>query len=129
MPTFVHGYATIFDTFDNGSDTMAKGCLDGFLQEPDHLSIPMLNAHQGEPIGHWLSMHADPLGLHVVGELYSRPDLSQPLGLSILPVDAKGSPKPTAQGGRLGREIRLAEISIVLTPRQPACVAYFFSVV
>jgi hypothetical protein len=49
-PLFVHGYATLFDTFDDEGDVVGRCSFDAFLEEPAHLAIPMLEAHEGPEI-------------------------------------------------------------------------------
>jgi len=113
-----YGYAAVYGSPDRDRDVFAQGCFTGFLQTPNHLNIPMLNGHAGQPIGRWLKMIEDGFGLLVIGELNEGLTLpSQPFpGLSVTAINAQGSSFPNPWGGKLCRSADLAEISIVEAP-------------
>jgi len=113
------GYAAVYGSPDRDRDIFAQGCFTGFLLRPEHLEIPMLNAHDaGKPIGRWLKMVEDGYGLLVFGELNDGlGSLPAPYpGLSVKPVNAQGSPHPNPWGGKLCRLADIKEISLVTDP-------------
>ena len=101
------GYAAVFGSPDRDLDLFVHGCFTGFLSTRRHLSIPMMNGHDpSQPIlGKWISMFEDGFGLFVIGELNDELGALEPPypGLSVTPVNAKGSPHPNIWGGKLCR--------------------------
>ena len=115
------GYAAILCEPDNQiHQIFAPGCFVDFLNDPKHLNIPMLNAHDASQVmGRWVYMEEDGIGLFVVGELDEGP-LSNPLpGLSTGPGQAKGPPCTNAYGGTIAHRVNPDEISLVTDPHQP----------
>ncbi len=118
------GYAMVFDRPYDDGDVFSSGCLDGFLKEPNHLTIPILNGHiPTEVLGRWIHMEIDNFGLKVIGQL-SVPmpykDVHN-MGLSIGPIDGKGPPEKNAYGGKTVNIVRLAEISLLTQPCHSSC--------
>lgn len=123
------GYAAVYGSPGTDGDVFVHHCFAGFLKSPHHLSIPMLNGHQGPTIGRWLRMVETGYGLLVWGELIADqtpdvltvdPPAREPIGLSVTPVNAQGSEIPNCWGGRTCRTADLAEISLVAHPTHPA---------
>lgn len=121
------GYAAVYGSPDNHGDIFMHQAFYEFLKRPDHLEIPMLMDHQGEPIGRWLRMVDTPYGLLVWGQLNADGIPMKPgdlaVGLSVNPTDSK---VPSWQlntknlfGGNICTRSDLAEISIVKFPTHP----------
>jgi hypothetical protein len=118
-----YGHAAVFGTPDVDGNVFAPSCFNAFLQNPKHLAIPMLNAHDPEHhVGRWLRMHQDGFGLFVVGELFD--DLgalaSPYAGLSVKTINAQRSAIPNVWGGKLCLTTGIEEISLVIPPEHPA---------
>ena len=64
------GYASLFHVADLGRDMMMPGAFAQSLQRKGAAGIRMLWQHEpGTPIGTWLDIAEDPLGLRVRGQL------------------------------------------------------------
>jgi uncharacterized protein len=117
-----YGHAAVFSTPNVDGDVLAPSCFNVFLREPNHLSIPMLNAHDpGQPVGRWLRMHQDGFGLFVIGELYDNLGALTPPypGLSVTLIKPQAAAIPNVWGGKLWQETGLEEISLVIPPKHP----------
>ena len=118
------GYAMVFDRPYEDGDVFTSGCLDAFLQEPNHLNIPMLNGHNfTDGLGRWVHMEIDHFGLKVIGELsVPIPYMTiHDIGLSIGPIDVKGPAARNEFHGHTANITRLSEISLVPNPRHQSC--------
>lgn len=64
------GYASLFHVADLGRDMMMPGAFSASLHRKGAQGIRMLWQHDpGKPIGAWLDIREDPLGLRVSGQL------------------------------------------------------------
>lgn len=117
-----YGYACVYEAADLDGDVFTHHCFAEFLRQPNHLAIPMLNAHdKSDVVGRWTRMVEDSYGLKVWGELFQGP-VAPNTGLSVSAINAKGpDPRlfPSSAGGKICRSADLAEISLVTDPRQP----------
>ena len=110
--------ATLFTPLQAG-DIFLPNCFDEFLKKPDHLSIPLCNGHGGLSVGKWRHMGSDGFGLRVVGTFNEGLEISLFAGLSITPVNVKGPPVFTPNGGKYCRIVDISEIALVETAGQP----------
>ncbi|WP_455918772.1 HK97 family phage prohead protease [Ensifer canadensis] len=115
------GYASVFNVLDGNGDIVEHGAFTDFLNAPDHLNIPLLNAHDHDlPLGRWLDMQQDETGLFVVGELYEGISFDEPFpGISIGSGLGQAAPFPTPAGGHFIRVAHPNEISLLTHPKNP----------
>ena len=67
------GYASLFNVVDMGHDMVMRGAFAESLKKRATQAIKLLWQHKAtEPIGHWLDIHEDALGLYVRGQLNLR---------------------------------------------------------
>lgn len=117
----VSGYASLFgNPADTVRDIVAPGAFAGSIAR----RLPeMLLEHKGDPVGEWIDVVEDEIGLRVTGRF----DLTSPAGRSAYEAVAAGrmdglsigylATKSDRSGGvRTLREVDLAEISIVRRP-------------
>lgn len=123
------GYASLFHVADLGRDMMMPGAFTQSLRHKGAAGIRMLWQHDpGEPIGIWLDVAEDPLGLRVRGQLnlaVARGRESFALlqqkaieGLSI-GFRCQKATRDRATGVRRLLQVDLWEISIVTFPMLP----------
>jgi HK97 family phage prohead protease len=123
---FVEGYASLFGAVDQANDMVMPGAFAQTLRARDIRRIPMLFQHDpAEPIGIWLELTEDWLGLRVRGrlipevvrarELYAllREGAADGLSIGFRTVRARIDPKTRIR--RL-TELDLWEISLVTFP-------------
>ena len=119
------GYAAIYDSVDDGNDSISRGAFAKTLAEGSG-NLPLLWAHnQAEPIGR-VQLRDSPKGLAATGRLALSVSKAQEVytlmkegivkGLSIGFKTVKEEYVGTVR--RL-KEIRLYEISVVTLPMQP----------
>ena len=120
------GYASVFNSVDDGGDIVLPGAFRASLQRRGHEGIRLLFQHDPkEPVGIWERVAEDGFGLWVEGQLVAgvpRADALKRLiatraidGLSIGFRTVKAKREP-ASGRRRISEIDLWEISIVTFP-------------
>jgi uncharacterized protein len=123
------GYASLFDVADLGRDVVKKGAFAACLKKRGADAIKMLWQHDpAEPIGVWLAIEEDTIGLKVRGRLNlavarARETLSLMRegavdGLSI-GFRAERATQDRKTGLRLLQRLELWEISIVTFPMLP----------
>jgi len=110
------GYASLFNgPADAVGDIIAPGAFTASLKA----GLPrMLREHRGEPVGEWLDVAEDDIGLKVRGTVTDPATLADLRagrldGLSIGYAATRATPIP---GGRRLEEIRLDEVSLVKRP-------------
>lgn len=126
----VQGYASIFDTCDQGGDTVQKGAYSKSLAKLKHdgRAVKMLWQHNpAEPIGVWDQVYEDDHGLFFKGRLLSTVARAKEAaellsagaldGLSIGYRTIKS--KNSGRGGRCLIELDLWEVSLVTFPMLP----------
>ena len=122
----VEGYASLFGAIDQANDMVMPGAFAQTLRQRDIRRIPMLFQHDpAEPIGIWLALTEDWLGLRVRGRLIPEVARSRELlallragtadGLSIGFRTVKGRIDPKTRVRRL-HQVDLWEISLVTFP-------------
>jgi HK97 family phage prohead protease len=122
----VEGYASLFGELDQARDMVMPGAFAASLQRRGVRRVPMLFQHDpAEPIGVWLDLHEDALGLYSRGRLIPEVVRARELiallkagtadGLSIGFRTIKGRRDPKTRIRRL-EAIDLWEISIVMFP-------------
>jgi HK97 family phage prohead protease len=122
----VEGYASLFGEIDQARDMVMPGAFRRTLAERGLRRIPMLFQHDpSEPIGIWLELAEDHLGLRARGKLIPDVQRSREVfalvkagaidGLSIGFRTVKGRFDPRARVRKLA-EVDLWEISIVTFP-------------
>jgi HK97 family phage prohead protease len=122
----VEGYASLFGAIDQANDMVMPGAFAQTLRQRDIRRIPMLFQHDpAEPVGVWLELKEDWLGLRVRGRLI--PDVARAKellallraggadGLSIGFRTVKARIDPKTRVRRL-HQVDLWEISIVTFP-------------
>lgn len=121
------GYASLFGVPDLGRDVVAPGAFAASLARRGVSGVRMLWQHDpAEPIGSWLSLEEDALGLRVSGRLNLAVQRARELdalmreraldGLSIGFRAVRAQPE---RGGRRLIAVDLWEISLVTFPLQP----------
>lgn len=132
----IEGYASLFDVVDMGDDAVKKGAFKASLERRGQENVRMLFQHNpDQPIGRWLSIEEDHIGLKVRGVINQDVSMGAEV-LSLLrskAVDGLSigfkTKRASHQKGTNGRSVRhlyevdLWEISIVTFPMLPgACV-------
>jgi len=123
------GYAALFGRVDLGRDLILPGAFARSLAERGAGGVRMLFQHDpAEPIGTWLSLHEDGVGLFVRGRLALDVGRAREVlalmragaldGLSIGFRAVEGRTDPRSRVRRLSR-IDLWEVSVVTFPMQP----------
>ncbi|MDF2621124.1 MAG: phage prohead protease, family [Xanthobacteraceae bacterium] len=123
------GYAALFGRVDLGRDLILPGAFARSLTERGTGGVRMLFQHDpAEPIGTWLSLREDAVGLHVRGRLTLDVARAREVlalmragaidGLSIGFRTVEGRTDPRSRVRRLSR-IDLWEVSVVTFPMQP----------
>jgi HK97 family phage prohead protease len=122
----VEGYASLFGAIDQANDMVMPGAFTQTLRERNLRRIPMLFQHDpAEPIGVWLELKEDWLGLRVRGRLIPEVVRARELlsllragtadGLSIGFRTVRGRIDPKTRIRRL-HQVDLWEISLVTFP-------------
>jgi HK97 family phage prohead protease len=122
----VEGYASLFGEIDQARDMVMPGAFRRSLAERGLRRIPMLFQHDpAEPIGVWLELAEDHLGLRARGKLIPDVQRSREIfalvragaidGLSIGFRTVKGRVDPKSRVRKLD-QVDLWEISIVTFP-------------
>ena len=122
----VEGYASLFGAVDQANDMVMPGAFAASLRARDIRRIPMLFQHDpAEPIGIWLALKEDWLGLYVRGKLIPEVLRARELlallragtsdGLSIGFRSVRGRIDPKTRVRRL-HQVDLWEISLVTFP-------------
>ena len=123
------GYASLFHVADLGRDMMMPGAFAQSLRRKGAAGIRMLWQHEpGTPIGTWLDIAEDPLGLRVRGQL----NLAVAHGRECLALLQQGAIDGLSIGFRCQRsaqdrstglrrllQVDLWEISVVTFPMLP----------
>ena len=120
------GYASVFGGIDSFGDTIMKGAFTDTLEDRER-PVRMFNSHNPtKPIGKWLSLEEDDIGLFVQGELTPNHTDAQDVyasmkhgaldGLSIGFRIPTGGGEDLDDGGRRLTKIDLVEISPVTMP-------------
>ena len=123
----IAGYASLFGIKDLAGDIVERGAFANSLKQLPAGSVRMLYQHNGNrPIGEWVKIFEDEIGLWVDGLIYDASDdamLAQAMvksrqmdGLSIGFRTLDFTP---VNGGRILKEIDLREISLVAFPMLP----------
>ncbi|UOK71053.1 HK97 family phage prohead protease [Ancylobacter polymorphus] len=123
------GYAALFGRVDLGRDLILPGAFAHSLAERGAGGVRLLFQHDpAEPIGTWLGLHEDSLGLYVKGQLTLDVARAREVlalmragaidGLSIGFRAVEGRTDPRTRVRRLSR-IDLWEVSVVTFPMQP----------
>ncbi|MDQ0303778.1 HK97 family phage prohead protease [Ancylobacter polymorphus] len=123
------GYAAVFGRVDLGRDLILPGAFSRSLAERGAGGVRLLFQHDpAEPIGSWLSLAEDSVGLYVKGQLTLDVARAREVlalmragaidGLSIGFRTVEGRTDPRTRVRRLSR-IDLWEVSIVTFPMQP----------
>ncbi|MBB3769801.1 hypothetical protein FHS55_000387 [Angulomicrobium tetraedrale] len=123
------GYAALFGRVDLGRDLILPGAFARSLAERGTSGVRMLFQHDpAEPIGTWISMREDGVGLYVRGRLTLDVARAREVlalmragavdGLSIGFRAVEGRTDPRSRVRRLAR-IDLWEVSVVTFPMQP----------
>lgn len=123
------GYAALFGRVDLGRDLILPGAFARSLVERGTSGVRMLFQHDpAEPIGTWLSLREDGIGLYVRGRLTLDVARAREVlalmragaidGLSIGFRAVEGRTDPRSRVRRLSR-IDLWEVSVVTFPMQP----------
>ncbi len=122
----VEGYASLFGAIDQANDMVMPGAFAESLRQRDIRRIPMLFQHDpAEPIGIWLELKEDWLGLRARGRLIPEVVRARELlallragtadGLSIGFRTVRGRIDPKTRIRRL-HQVDLWEISLVTFP-------------
>jgi len=124
----IEGYASIFGEADLNGDIVTRGAFSRSLAKTPPSNIRMLYQHAAEtPLGRWLYMEEDEIGLYVIGELF----LDAPTANEVYTMISGGALDGFSIGYRVieaekfrkgGRKIKRAdlwEISIVTFPMAP----------
>jgi HK97 family phage prohead protease len=125
----VEGYASLFGAIDQANDMVMPGAFAQSLRLRDIRRIPMLFQHDpAEPIGIWLELKEDWLGLHARGRLIPEVARAKELlallragtgdGLSIGFRTVKARVDPQTRVRKL-YHVDLWEISLVTFPLLP----------
>lgn len=114
-----YGYAAFYGIPTADGDIFLPGCFSEFLLNTPAEKIALNNGHNGDRVGRWIELIDDQLGLFVIGEMDDGFALPVGAGLSVTPVNSKGPPLSTPQGGRYCRLTELAEIALVEKAKQP----------
>lgn len=126
------GYGSVFGNVDKGKDICAKGCFSRTLSEhKKNGTLPMMCwMHDlAEPVGDWLEMDEDDIGLKSVGKFwdgqteasvkaYNVLKGTAPKGLSIQ-YRARKSDYDQKTGIRTLRDVDLIEVSVVCYGMNP----------
>jgi len=120
------GYASVFDGNDSYNDTILKGAFTNTLIERSRPPLMLFGHDSSKVIGKWVGLSEDDNGLIVKGEFtpghteaqnaYASMKHGAIDGLSIGFRIPKGGSEEKDDGGRILKEIDLAEISVVTMP-------------
>jgi len=123
------GYASLFDTRDMTGDVVLRGAFAATLGRRGPGGIKMLFQHDpAEPIGRWLAIAEDRVGLKVAGRIHTetargrevlslmRARILDGLSIGFRTVRSRAEPKG---GTRRLVEVDLWEISVVTFPMLP----------
>jgi hypothetical protein len=110
------GYASLFGIADAQNDIVERGAFSASLLKRGAAGIRMLWQHDpAEPIGTWVSLAEDPVGLRVTGRLVTHTQR----GREALDLMAAGAVdglsigfKAVRAGGRRGGARRLLEVDL-----------------
>ncbi len=129
-PIVIEGYASRFELSDQGGDVMRKGAFQSSLQTQKLNDVKMLWQHDpANPIGKWLHIQEDNMGLFVKGLLF--PGIAQGRqaiamvqagildGLSI-GFKTRRATRNSKTGRRDVLAVDLWEISLVTFPLLPS---------
>ncbi len=129
-PIVIEGYASRFELSDQGGDVMRKGAFQSSLQTQKLTDVKMLWQHDpANPIGKWLHIQEDNMGLFVKGLLF--PGIAQGRqaiamvqagildGLSI-GFKTRRATRNSKTGRRDVLAVDLWEISLVTFPLLPS---------
>jgi uncharacterized protein len=110
------GYAARFDRVDRAGDRFAAGAFAGAGP------VPLLHAHRGPAVGRIVALAADATGLLVEGWVDDPAvaRLVRARALAGLSVGYRPLATEMAVRGRVLTRVRLAEVSLVAVPMQPA---------
>lgn len=124
----IEGYASIYDDADLNGDIVKRGAFSRSLAKKPPDQIRMLYQHASQtPLGRWMHMEEDEIGLYVIGELF----LDAPTAAEVYTMLRGGALDGFSIGYRVieadrfkkgGRKIRRAdlwEISVVTFPMAP----------
>jgi HK97 family phage prohead protease len=125
----VEGYASLFGAIDQANDMVLPGAFSQSLRQRDIRRVPMLFQHDpAEPVGVWLELAEDWLGLYARGRLIPevaranellallRAGTADGLSIGFRTVRARIDPKTRVR--RL-HQVDLWEISLVTFPILP----------
>lgn len=120
------GYASVFNGDDSYNDTILKGAFSKSLDERQRPPLMLFGHDSSKVIGKWINLKEDDRGLTVTGEFTPGHSDAQNAyaslkhgaidGLSIGFRIPKGGSEEKDDGGRIIKEIDLAEISVVTFP-------------
>jgi uncharacterized protein len=122
----IQGYASLFNIVDEGGDVILPGAFAASLRASGARGVRMLFQHDPrEPVGVWLNLVEDGLGLKVHGRLSQGASRADDLarliadgaidGLSI-GFRARTASRDRQSGLRRLRSVELIEISLVTFP-------------
>ena len=123
-------YVTTFGNTDKVGDIIAPGALDKFLKEFEETKqrLPMLWQHdKNELIGEWTAFEINSRGVKGTGEIFTEVSRGNDVR-NLIKRGAVGSvsigftskqAETLENGGRLFKEIRLVETSVVINPANP----------
>ena len=109
------GYASVFNTADNGDDIVMPGAFTKSLKTLKHL--PFLDNHNpNTPLGRIIVAEQDDYGLYVVG-LKNKTARSLRIGEGLsFGYRVKGRKNSTLASGRKLTELEIVEVSVTPTP-------------
>ena len=120
------GYASVFNSNDAVNDTIAPGAFKNSLTNLRTPSMFINHDHSGIPVGDWKALSEDDYGLKAVGQidlnhkegpsLYSAMKRGAMDGLSIGFTMNSGDFEAKDEGGRLIKDMKLREVSVVTFP-------------
>ncbi len=124
----IAGYASLFAMKDLAGDVVQKGAFAQSLKSLPAQSIRMLYQHDPQkPVGEWLKVHEDEIGLWVEG-IIRNSDANSRLASHLVQRGEIGGLsigfrtlefRPLDSGGRMLKTIDLREISLVAYPMLP----------
>lgn len=120
------GYASVFDSNDAVNDTIARGAFKSSLIELRTPAMFINHDHAGIPVGDWQRLEEDSYGLKATGKIdlnhkdgasvYSAMKRGAMDGLSIGFTMNAGDFEQKDEGGRIIKDMRLREVSVVTFP-------------
>jgi uncharacterized protein len=111
----IAGYAAVFGRVDRAGDVFAAGAFEGVGP------VPLLHAHRGEAIGIIETIEADAHGLRIEARVIDE-GVARLVRCGALPGLSVGY-RPLVvrtSARRVLERVRLAEVSLVAVPMQPA---------